>query len=150
MRETTRLGLIIAAVVAVDRLTKIWAMSWLYPRSSVPVTRFFHLTYVENTGAAFGMMQGANAFFIAVSIGLLGGILWLRRRPEAVGRWSQLALALVAGGALGNLYDRVVFGHVIDFLDFRVWPVFNAADSCISVGAVALAFLLGRAEEKPA
>ncbi|MBI5202048.1 MAG: signal peptidase II [Elusimicrobia bacterium] len=146
VRETTRLGLIVAAVVAADRLTKIWAQSWLYPRSPIPLTKFFYFTYVENTGAAFGMMQGANLFFIGVSVVLLGGLFWMRTRPEAAGRWAQAALALVAGGALGNLYDRLAFGHVIDFLDFRVWPVFNVADSCISVGAVALAFLLGKAE----
>ncbi len=111
MRQATRLGLIVAAVIAADRVSKIWAMSWLYPRSPIVVTRFFYLTYVENTGAAFGMMQGANTFFIVVSVGLLAGLFWMRRRPEASSVLAQIALALVAGGALGNLYDRLVFGQ---------------------------------------
>ncbi|MBI4347649.1 MAG: signal peptidase II [Elusimicrobia bacterium] len=138
----------VAAIFAADRATKVWAVEWLLPRSPIPLTRFFWLTYVENTGAAFGMLQGANWFFIVVSTVLLGGLYWLRTRPEAAGAWPQLAVTLVAGGAVGNLYDRLRFGYVIDFLDFRVWPVFNVADSCISVGAVLLAFLLGRAEDK--
>ena len=150
MRAPTRVGLIqlavLAAVFLADRGSKVWAVEWLYPRSPLPVFRFFYLTYVENTGAAFGMMQGANLFFIGVSVVLFAGLFWLRGRLPLSSLGAQLALALVAGGALGNLYDRLVIGHVIDFLDFRVWPVFNVADSCISVGAVLLALLMGRIE----
>lgn len=153
MRTPTKVGLIqlavLAAVFIADRGSKVWAVEWLYPRSPLPVCRFFYLTYVENTGAAFGMMQGANLFFIGVSIVLFAGLFWLRRRLPLSGLGAHLALALVAGGALGNLYDRLVIGHVIDFLDFRVWPVFNVADSCISVGAVLLALLMGRIEAAP-
>lgn len=153
-RLASRLGAfqlaLAVAVIILDRGTKVWAVDWLYPRSPVPVTRFFTLTYVENTGAAFGMLQGANTFFIAVSVVLLGGLAWLRRRLPRERLAAQFALALVAGGALGNLYDRLRFGYVIDFLDFRVWPVFNVADSCISCGAVLLALLMGRIEEDAA
>lgn len=138
---------VVLTVLVADRLTKVWAIDWLYPRSPVRVFPFFSLTYVENTGAAFGMLQGANTFFIVVSSLLLGGLLWLRRRVPAGRTATHVALALVAGGALGNLYDRFRFNAVIDFLDFRVWPVFNVADSCISVGAVLLAWLLGREED---
>jgi signal peptidase II len=138
----------ILVVYGVDRLTKWWAIEWLFPRSPVEVFPFFYLTYVENTGAAFGMMQGANLFFVFVSIVLLGGLWWMRSRMPLDQKLAHFSLALVAGGALGNLYDRLRYGAVIDFLDFRVWPVFNVADSCISVGAVLLAILLGRAPEE--
>jgi signal peptidase II len=141
---------VLAAVFAADRATKVWAVEWLYPRSPVPVFRWFYLTYVENTGAAFGMMQGANLFFIGVSVVLFGGLFWLRLRLPLSSLAAHVALALVAGGALGNLYDRILIGHVIDFLDFRVWPVFNVADSCICVGAVLLSFLMGRLEDAAA
>ncbi|MCX5790362.1 MAG: signal peptidase II [Elusimicrobia bacterium] len=139
---------VVCTVIALDRLTKLWALKWLFFHSPLRVLPFFYLTYVENTGAAFGLMQGANAFFIGVSITLLCGLLWLRRKIEPALWGARVATALVAGGALGNLYDRLVHGHVIDFLDFRVWPVFNVADSCISIGAVLLAFLIGRDPEK--
>ena len=135
---------VLALVLLADRATKVWALRWLSSHSPVRVAPFFHLTYVKNTGAAFGMLQGANAFFIGVSAVLLAGLAWMLRRLGEDQRGARLSALLVAAGALGNLYDRLAYGHVIDFLDFRVWPVFNVADSCICVGAVLLAFLLGR------
>lgn len=142
MRPTAR-GLIqplaVAAIFVLDRLTKRWAMTSLEPVGSVPVLPFFHLTYVENTGAAWGMLQGRNVALIAISLALLGGLLYLRR--QWTGRpWELYGSTLVIGGALGNLYDRIAYGYVVDFFDFLVWPVFNVADSCITVGACALAW----------
>jgi len=131
---------LVLVIVAADRATKAWAQEWLLPRGSVAVLPFFHLTYVENSGAAWGMLQGRNPLLIAVSAALLGFLLYLRRRWPAENLWSHYGMALVAGGAVGNLYDRVALGAVVDFLDFLVWPVFNVADSCISVGAVCLAW----------
>ena len=153
MRTPARVVLIeaavAAAVFAADRASKVWAVDWLFERSPVAVFPFFWLTYVENTGAAFGILPDANAFFVAVSVALLAGLLLWRRSVPAGDRAARLAIALVAGGAIGNLYDRIALGHVIDFLDFRVWPVFNVADSCISVGACALAYALGKEKETP-
>ncbi|TPW20347.1 MAG: signal peptidase II, partial [Elusimicrobia bacterium] len=77
---------------------------------------------------------------VGVSLVLLGGLLWARRSWPEDNRWARWGAMLVVGGALGNLHDRLSLGAVVDFLDFRVWPVFNVADSCISVGACALAW----------
>lgn len=130
----------LALIFVLDRLTKIWAISWLMPRGSVPVLPFFHLTYVENTGAAFGIGFQRNTLFTAVSVSLLAVLFYLMKAWTSKNRWLSAGLVLVAGGALGNLYDRLAFGYVIDFLDFLVWPVFNVADSCVTVGACCLAW----------
>lgn len=128
------------ALLALDRLTKWWALERLSPRGSIPVLPFFHLTYVENTGAAFGMGRGMNAFFIVLSASLTAVLFYLMRVWDKKGPWVRWGLILVAAGAVGNLYDRLAYRFVVDFLDFRAWPVFNAADSCVTVGACCLAW----------
>lgn len=136
----------LAAIFAADRATKLWALDWLMPRGSVRVLPFLDLTYVENTGAAFGIGFSRNGLFTVVSLALLGVLFYLQRAWGRRNAWIQAGLVLVAGGAIGNLYDRIAYGFVVDFLDFRVWPVFNVADSCVTVGACALAWGL-RLEE---
>ncbi len=128
------------AIFVLDRATKSWAVDALRGNAGIAVFPFFHLTYVENTGAAFGIGTRNNGFFLAVSVVLLGCVLYLLRRWRGAGPWVCLGLSAVAAGALGNIYDRIVYGHVIDFLDFRVWPVFNVADSAITVGAASAAW----------
>lgn len=139
----------LALILVVDRLTKLWAIWRLKPVFEVPVCRFFHLTYVENTGAAFGIGFSRNGFFIGLSIVLLGVLAWLAKSWSRKNLWLQCGLLLVTGGALGNLYDRVAYGYVVDFLDFRVWPVFNVADSCVTVGACCLAWGMRLEDIKP-
>lgn len=141
-----RRAAVLVAIFVADRLTKIWALEWLMPRASVPLLPFFHLTYVENTGAAFGIGFSKNGFFAVLSLVLLGVLFYLQKVWAGRNVWIRLGLLLVAGGAIGNLYDRVAYGFVVDFLDFRVWPVFNVADSCVTVGACCLAWGL-RVEE---
>lgn len=140
MRSVLARPLGLAALLVLDRLTKRWALDWLEPRGSVPVLPFFHLTYVENTGAAFGVGRARNGFFIGLSLLLLGGLFYLQRSWPKENRWLRAGLLLVTAGAVGNLYDRLAYGFVVDFLDFRVWPVFNVADSCVTVGACLLAW----------
>ena len=139
----------IAAIVVLDRLTKLWAMRWLSVHGPVRVFRFFYFTYVENTGAAFGIGVSRNRFFVWLSVFLLAVLFYLQRAWSRSNLWLQAGALLVTGGALGNLYDRVAYGWVVDFLDFRVWPVFNVADSCVTVGACCLAWGL-RAEDRKA
>lgn len=153
MRPTThRLNqaLLVPLLFILDRASKVWARHSLAPEGSVQVLPFFHLTYVENTGAAWGILHGNNTLLIGVSIALLGGLLYLRRTWPRENLWSHYGMALVAGGALGNLYDRIRFGCVVDYLDFLVWPVFNLADSCITVGAVCLAWGMHLADREAA
>ncbi|MBI3548442.1 MAG: signal peptidase II [Elusimicrobia bacterium] len=148
MRAPARLtfGAIIAAVFTLDRLTKTWAQDWLMERSPIAIAPFFHLTYAENTGAAFSLLTNSNRFLIFVSVTLLAVLVYMARTWPSRDGLSRVAISLVIGGALGNLYDRVLYGFVVDFLDFRVWPIFNVADSCISIGAAILALELYRRE----
>lgn len=131
---------VILAVFILDRLTKAWALESLYMKS-VQVLPFFRLTWAENTGVSFGLFRDNNAFFLIFSAALVGALLLFKRRIHAHGRLAAVGLALVLGGALGNLYDRIAYGFVIDFLDFSFFPaIFNVADSAITVGAVLLAW----------
>ena len=140
--------LLVLAVFVADRWTKVWAHDSLEPVGSIRVFPFFHLTYLENTGAAWGMLRGRNILLIGISLALLAALFHLKRRWPSRNLWTHYGLVLVAGGALGNLYDRIRFGAVIDYLDFLVWPVFNVADSCITVGACCLAWGLHAAEKQ--
>jgi signal peptidase II len=133
-----------AAIVAVDQVTKLAAEDALVLHRPVPVLPFFNLTLAYNEGAAFSLLSDAGGwqrwFFTTLALAVSAGLsFWLYQLPRHE-RWTAAALALVIGGALGNLIDRLLHGHVIDFLDFHVagwhWPAFNVADSAISVGAV--------------
>ena len=130
-------------VFVIDRWTKAWAVTHLVLGASVPVLPFVDWTLVENRGAAFGMLSGATAFFILVALAaVVGLIVLLRRSPSAL---VQLGVGGVLGGALGNLYDRVLQHSVVDFIDVRVWPyVFNVADIGITLGAIVLVVALWR------
>jgi len=106
------------------------------------------LTYITNTGAAFGLFPDHGLFLIAIAVIVVIAILvYHRHLPDKT--LVRASLGLQLGGALGNLIDRLRYGYVIDFIDFKVWPVFNLADSAIVVGVVVLAYhlLRGRAQE---
>jgi signal peptidase II len=141
--------LIALGVVLLDHLSK-WAVGRAIPlHESVPIIpSFFRLTHVQNRGAAFGIFDDSPAhqwklalliLFSLVALAVVLTILWKNSHQLTLG---GLALSLVLGGALGNLWDRVVSGHVVDFLDFYIgsyhWPAFNVADSAIVVGAILL------------
>ena len=145
-------ALTIASIFALDRVTKFFARKYLSGTGGIELFRWLHLTYTENTGAAFSMLRGMNWLFIAVSVALLAGIYISRKQIECYGRSAKLGLLFVTGGALGNLWDRIFYGAVTDFVDFRIWPVFNAADSFITVGGImlAVAFYFDGQEEPPA
>src|SRR3989442_1077373 len=127
-----------------DRLTKYWVLHSIDPdQPMVVVPGFFSLVNITNTGAAFGSFKNNNAFFIALScLALLFVVLLLvrRRSPDF---WRDLSLGLLLAGVLGNLTDRLLYGHVVDFLLFDLhvplahpWPAFNIADSCITLAVV--------------
>ena len=138
------LGLALAIFV-LDHLTKWWVSSSLDYQEAIPVLPFFSLVLVHNTGAAFSFLANAGGwqrwFFIAIGIVATVIIVRLLKRHAHEPRLA-FSLALVLGGALGNVTDRVLLGHVVDFLYFHYqgfgWPVFNVADSAISVGAALL------------
>ncbi len=130
---------------AVDQLTKHLVLRFISPyEARIIVPDFFSLVNVTNTGAAFGSFRGNNPFFIVISIVALAIVVTLLVRPRTPDGFRDLSLALLLAGILGNLTDRLLYGHVIDFLLFNLhiryadpWPAFNVADSCISI-AVAL------------
>lgn len=133
------------AVIVADHLTKWWVSSALNYQEAVPVLPYFSLVLVHNTGAAFSFLADAGGwqrwFFIAV--GVIATVIIVRLlKHHAHEPRLALALALVLGGALGNVIDRVALGYVVDFLYFHyrdlAWPAFNVADSAITVGAVML------------
>ncbi|MBI4322852.1 MAG: signal peptidase II [Candidatus Omnitrophica bacterium] len=127
--------LVVALTLAGDQATKLLVCASLDPADSLPlIPSVLHLTYVQNTGVAFGLWRGYSNVVVLGSVVIAAWVLMelLQRRDR---RWPvPLGLSLILGGALGNLIDRVRVGYVIDFLDVRVWPVFNVADSAISVG----------------
>jgi len=106
-----------------------------HPYESIPVIKnIFHLTVVFNRGAAFGILQGQTFFLIAVSMVLIVLFFVCFHKEEDFSFYNAIAYGLVMGGAASNLFDRLTLGYVVDYLDFRIWPVFNLADSCITIG----------------
>ncbi len=135
-----------AAVVVLDQLTKRIAEERLRQSGSVPVPGtgdLLRLTYVQNRGAAFGLLQDQTAFFVLVGVVVIGVIAASYRYLPRSGFRLHLALGLQLGGAIGNLIDRVRQQYVVDFVDFGYrsnwWPVFNVADSAIVIGVALLA-----------
>ena len=134
--------ILIALVVAADQVTKLWVLAALQPHEVIPVLPVLNLTLVFNEGAAFSFLAGAGGwqrwFFVGLAVAVstvLVAWLW-RLKPQE--RLTAAGLALVAGGAAGNLIDRLAYGAVVDFLDFYWrtwhWPAFNVADSAITAG----------------
>ena len=126
--------------LGLDRITKIvFSNSLALGQSIKVVPDIFYITLVHNTGAAFGMFKGQTAVFGAVSLVVIVLITIYLFKTKSIELILALALGMILGGAIGNLIDRIWLGYVIDFLDLRIWPVFNIADSCITVGTVILA-----------
>jgi signal peptidase II len=145
---------------AMDRLSKSVVVARLPLYDSVPVIPdFFHLTHVANTGALFGLMAGLASplrgiIFITIPVLAILLILLFQFRTEGREFPVQVGLSLILGGAMGNLYDRIVYGHVVDFLDFSLaghhWPAFNLADSSICLGVFTLVLDLLRQDRRAA
>ncbi len=142
------LGVLVSGIVILDQVTKHAIHVSMHLYQSIPIIEgFFHLTYIRNPGAAFGIMADGSevfrfAFFLitsTIALTLLGLILFRLPKDDWYG---HLSVAAIFSGAIGNLIDRVRFGEVIDFLDVFIhghhWPAFNVADSAISVGVLAL------------
>jgi signal peptidase II len=142
MPRPLRWYLLALAVVVADYLSKVAVLAAFAPGESRALAPFFNLVLVFNKGAAFSFLASAPGwqlpFFAAIAAVASAVISYLIYKHPA-NRLFCLGLALILGGALGNLYDRVVYGHVVDFLDFHAagwhWPAFNVADSAITVGA---------------
>jgi len=140
--------LLAALVVVADRCSKLWIVHHINPGYAIPVIPgVFRLTHVLNTGAAFSLFDSASPIlvrnsliaFSIIAVIIVLAMLWRTGRELSL---TGIALALILGGAVGNLYDRLRFSHVVDFLEVHIvhyhWPDFNIADSCIVIGACLL------------
>ena len=132
--------LIIAILIGLDQLSKYWALNYLQEIGSIPIIQnVFHLTYVENRGAAFGMFQNNQVIFVIVAIvASIFGLYYLHKKN--MNFIGKSGIVLIISGAIGNLIDRVRLGFVVDYFDFRiVWEyVFNVADVFVVVGTLML------------
>lgn len=146
---------IIFGGILIDQLTKWCAVIFLKGEASVPIIKgVLQLTYVENTGAAFGMLKDHRWIFILVStvaIAAIGLYLYLGHAPS---RLCAVALSMIVSGGIGNMIDRLLLGYVVDFIDFCLinFAVFNGADSfvCVGCGLLVLAILIMPSEQKKA
>ena len=132
-------------IFLLDQLSKFFISRNVGINESVPVIKnILHITFVRNTGAAFGILKSGTLLFTVISVlAAIAIIAYLVRNANA-SFLKNIALSVILGGVLGNLVDRLRFGYVIDFLDFRIWPVFNVADSAITIGVFLLIFILLR------
>lgn len=132
--------IIVLSILSLDQLSKFLSTKYLLLHQSIPIIKgVFHLTLIHNRGAAFGMLKDQVYLFIltAVICVVLIPLYLNRQRLKSLSLYN-ISLGFILAGALGNLIDRLFFGYVIDFLDFRIWPVFNVADSAITIGAILL------------
>lgn len=126
--------LVAVASLVLDLAAKQLALYRLADAPLSVIPGIFHLTLTFNRGAAFGLLSGQSALLAGVTLLLVAAAVLLYPRLTGGHRWLEGALGMILGGAVGNLVDRLRWGYVVDFLDFRVWPVFNLADSFVVVG----------------
>lgn len=137
-----------ALTVVLDQLAKAWIRAVLPQGQDIPVLPgWVHLSHVLNHGAAWGMLSGQRWLLALIAFIVSGTVVWLVRQEQASGSCVRVALGLILGGALGNLIDRIVAGAVTDFIDLdtpvawlQTFPVFNLADSALTVGVVLLTY----------
>lgn len=141
--------IVVFVVVMLDQITKYMIVSNMTEGMSIPIIdQVFHLTFVLNPGAAFGMLEHNREFFIIMAIVVLMFVVYMRKKILEEPLPIQLGIALFVGGALGNLIDRMKTGLVVDFFDFRIWPVFNVADIAICLGVGVMIWSIIREELK--
>jgi signal peptidase II len=151
-RYRVTLYVIAAGIIAADRITKVLAERHLPGNPMELIPGVLDLRYTTNPGGAFGVFGGIPWLFVAISLGVVGVIVYASRRlPSAA---TAVGLGLVLGGALGNLIDRAIrgpgfSGEVVDFVDLQIWPIFNLADSAIVIGAALLLVTGLRREPTP-
>ena len=131
--------LVSGAVAAGDQITKHFVRESLFLGESWPKGWPVTFTHVENTGSAFGLFTNQTIFLIVASFIAMGFVVYMLRKSGS-SPWLKVSLALMLGGGLSNLVDRLRFGSVTDFINFPVWPVFNVADSSVVIGIVILAY----------
>ncbi|MCT4594912.1 MAG: signal peptidase II [Anaeromicrobium sp.] len=141
--------IIIIGIILIDQFTKYLTQANMSVNETIPIiNNIFHLTYVQNPGAAFGILRNQKWFFVVVTIVVLGGVFIYSVKHKNMHKIMNVSLSLIVAGAIGNFIDRVRLDYVIDFFDFRIWPVFNIADISIVVGAILLSYYLIKYDEE--
>ncbi|WP_461204334.1 signal peptidase II [Clostridium sp. DL1XJH146] len=137
---------IIILGIIIDRITKIWAFNNLRLGDDIELIKnFFHLQYLENRGAAFGIMQGKTVFLAIITIIILGGIVYFMFKEMKKTLISRISLSLIISGAIGNLFDRIYYKYVVDFImvhykNIYYFPTFNFADIFVVIGTILLCY----------
>lgn len=139
--------LLLILLIAADQITKYYAVTILKDKQSLAIwENVFELHYLENRGAAFGMLQGQKVFFVLIAVIILAVIVYVLLKTPYQKMYTKLHISLIfiASGAIGNLIDRLRFDYVVDFLYFSLinFPVFNVADICVTASSIYLVFLL--------
>ena len=147
MRTISVLFLTALLIAISDQITKTWIRSNLAYGQAIPESGFFQITHVQNTGAAFGLLTDQSVLLAVVASAgvvllLVYALFFHRRLPFLNNIPGSLALGLILGGTIGNLIDRLLRGHVTDFISVSIWPDFNIADSAVTVGAIIVAYSL--------
>ncbi|NWF76949.1 MAG: signal peptidase II [Nitrospirae bacterium] len=135
MKRSTIIIFIILLVILLDQASKYLIIRYVDVFDSIEILPFLHIVNVRNTGAAFGILKDMNThFFITISIIAIIFVIYLLKKNA----YNFVGLSLIFGGAAGNLIDRILYGKVVDFMDFSIgtfhWPAFNLADSCLTIG----------------
>lgn len=137
--------ILVGIFVILDQLSKYWAIEYLKPLKSIPLWKdVFHLTYAENTGAAFSIFRDKQLFLILITMVIIAGFTgFLVKQVKDDAPWIvKLSLAMIVGGAIGNLIDRIRLDYVVDYFDFTLinFAIFNVADSFVVVGSILLGY----------
>jgi|TARA_Y100000034_G_C6754665_1_gene335700 signal peptidase II len=134
-------------IVLIDQIAKFLIKTNFQLNQNLPIVKnFFHLRYIHNFGAGFGILQQQTWILIFISITVIGVIFYYLDRISDKEILPQIFVGFVLGGTIGNLIDRIAYGFVIDFLDFRVWPIFNFADSFVTIGVIGVIVYLWKKE----
>lgn len=130
-----------AVIVIFDQLVKYWVSTSMLPGMTFPVLgNVFSITYIENAGAAFGILANCRSFFIVATILILACGMYFYPTLKKQSLSLNLGVSLLLGGAVGNLIDRIRFGVVIDYFDFHIWPIFNISDMAIVSGVIIIIY----------
>ena len=141
---------LISILIIIDQAIEWISRTKLTQFESYPVIDgFFHFTYVENRGAAFGMLQNKTWFFVLITLLVVGYMIYFTKKNKNIDKKLTFVLSIITAGAIGNLIDRIWLGFVVDMFDFRgIWQfVFNFADICVVVGGILLIFLIIKDKE---
>ena len=131
------------AFLLLDQIVKYWIRTNMEPGQSIPViSGIFHITYIENPGAAFGILANQRILFLLLTAVIVGIMFYLYLSLQNKQSLAACSLGLVISGAVGNFIDRVTHGTVTDMFDIQIWPIFNIADICICAGIALLCYVL--------